>query len=438
MKKIGVIGLGYVGFPMLVALASLTKKNSNIFDVTGFENKDKEGIKKKNLILNNKMPISSNDLNLKKKFKKICNKNLIKINNDFKEIKNMDVIIVSINFDYKKKKIFKNLESLIKNIFSRVKKDSLIIIESTLIPGTCDKICLPIIKKILSKRKMSLNNVFFGYSYERVTPGENYLKSLMNTGRNYAGYNQAACKKIEFFFKKFFQKRNVRNFKFEKLIECETAKIIENSYRSLNIAFIHEWMEFSNSQKLNLNKILSSIRVRKTHSNIMRPGLGVVGYCLTKDPKFSIESSNKFFKGKFKFPLTKNSVVINKKLIEFSSNFIKSKVKELSKKKILFCGFSYKENVGDFRNSPTKALIKSLKIRKFSVYDPYLKNNNTLSELKIEKYDAIIFTVNHKEFRNFPFKKLKKKNMIFDLNNVINSKDIIKRDNFYSISNFNR
>ena len=107
MKKIGVIGLGYVGFPMLVALASLTKKNSNIFDVTGFENKDKEGIKKKNLILNNKMPISSNDLNLKKKFKKIFNKNLIKINNDLKEIKNMDVVIVSINFDYKKKKFLR-------------------------------------------------------------------------------------------------------------------------------------------------------------------------------------------------------------------------------------------------------------------------------------------------------------------------------------------
>ena len=438
MKKIGIIGLGYVGFPMLVAAASRKTSKGYIFKVSGFEQNNKQGLKIKDLIYSNKLPILSNDKDLEKQFNIIHKKKLIKIKNNFEDISLMDVIIISINFDYKKIQTFLNLKKLINQISKRVKKGSLIIIESTLIPGTCDNICVPIIKKRLSQRGMSIHDIFFGYSYERVTPGENYLKSILTTNRNYAGYNEKSAEKINLFFKKFFGKEKLNHFKFNKLIECETAKIIENSYRSLNIAFIHEWMEFSKIQKLDLQKILKSIRLRKTHSNIMNPGLGVGGYCLTKDPKFSYESSKKFLGGKIKFPLSINSVKINRKLITFSSNFIKSKIKNINKKKILFCGYAYKENIGDFRNSPSSLLIKDLKIKKFTILDPYIKNGLTIRNIEPKFYDLIIFTVNHNQFTKFPYSKLKKNNFIFDLNNVVHKENIKKRKNYYSISNFSK
>ena len=438
MKKIGVIGLGYVGFPMLVAAASRKTNKGYLFNVTGFEKNNKQGLAIKDLINSNKLPILSNDKNLKKQFNIIHKKKLFKIKNNFEDIALMDVIIISINFDYKKKQTFSNLKNLINQVSKKVKKGSLIIIESTLIPGTCDNICVPIIKKRLSDRGMSLNDIYFGYSYERVTPGENYLKSILTTSRNYAGYNENSANKINLFFNKFFGKEKLNHFRFKKLIECETAKIIENSYRSLNIAFIHEWMEFSKTQHLDLQRILKSIRLRHTHSNIMNPGLGVGGYCLTKDPKFSYESSKKFLGGKIKFPLSVSSVKINRKLITFSSKFIKSKMKNIKKKKILFCGYAYKEDVGDFRNSPTSLLIKDLKIEKFDILDPYINNGLTINSIKPKFYDLIIFTVNHKQFTRFPYTKLSKNNVIFDLNDVVQRKDIKNRKNYYSISNFSK
>ena len=100
-------------------------------------------------------------------------------------------------------------------------------------------------------------------------------------------------------------------------------KVIENSFRAMNIAFIDEWMKYSNKIDLNINLILESIRKKPTHKNIMSPGIGVGGYCLTKDPGFGRVSSKYIFKNNVKFPLSELTQKINLNMAKTSIEFIK-------------------------------------------------------------------------------------------------------------------
>ena len=109
---------------------------------------------------------------------------------------------MSISFDFKSKNSLENLKKLFFNIIKKIKKKTLIILVTTLPPGTCDKIIVPEIEKNLKKRKMRLNDIYFAYSYERVTPGENYYNSISNYYRVYAGVNDISSQKCKIFLNK--------------------------------------------------------------------------------------------------------------------------------------------------------------------------------------------------------------------------------------------
>ena len=291
-----------------------------------------------------------------------------------------------------------------------------------------EKIIYPLIKNNLKKRKINRNQFFFGYSFERVTPGKRYISSINNTHRAYAGINNNSSLKIKQFLSSFINTKKYQLTKFKKIEECELCKIIENSYRAVNIAFIDEWLKFSLHRKLNLNKILDTIRLRETHSNIMKTGLGVGGYCLTKDGNFAKYSSKIFDKETFNFPLTEMGLKINKKMVSNSIDLIKDKITRLNKKKILIFGYSYKEDIDDSRNSPSKILIKNLKnyVNKIEIVDPYFQDSIKLINKKkfLNKFDILIFCVRHSDFyKLINFKKLFNLNkIIFDLNHVIPKK----------------
>ena len=163
-----------------------------------------------------------------------------------------------------------------------------------------------------SKNILFGKDIYLGYSYERIMPGKDYMDSLVNNYRCYAGMNKTSGIKCRNFLKKFINFKKFPIYEFDNLLDCEAAKVLENSYRAVNIAFIDEWTKFSLKSKLNLNKIIDAIKYRPTHNNIMRPGLGVGGYCLTKDPNFINFSGKYFFKKKFNFPITDISMKINR------------------------------------------------------------------------------------------------------------------------------
>lgn len=415
--KVSVIGLGYVGIPMIVA--TLISKKSQ-FEVVGIERNNFKGKKIVSNLKKGIIPFKTNDKNLTNKFRKIFKSNFLSFSNNIIEISNSEIIIVSIGYDFSSTSNIKNLKKLFSEICEYKKKNSLIIIETTLPPGTCENI---LIKIMLASNKKK-EELRLAYSFERVTPGKDHLNSVVNSCRVYSGVNKISKKYCRNFFSKIINIKKFPLTELETITECEMTKIIENSYRSLNIAFIDEWTKFSLRNNLNLNSAIDSIKKRHTHQNIMRPGLGVGGYCLTKD-SLLMKHSNKILKQKNLFPLSFLALKINKKSIENSINFIKKNyLKSLVGKKILILGLTYKENVDDFRNSPSLELVK--KIRKYNckvtLSDVFVKNKNFINKFecisnpKFDKFDIVIFSISHDRYKNYSLKDFNKKTFFFDLN----------------------
>jgi len=442
-KIVSIIGLGFVGFPTACILANCKdKKHKDIFKVNGID-KNLDKVKKNILNFNSKSKGLSEDKKLNVIIKNVIKKNKISFSKKIENISNSNIVIVSVSFDFhqsKNLKKYQELKKLFREIGKNIKKNSLILIETTLPPGTCDNVIIPILKQSLKNRKMKLNDIYFSYSYERIMPGNGYMDSIINIHRCYAGMNKSSSLNCKNFLKKFINYKKFPLFGFNKLKDCEASKILENSYRAINIAFIDEWTRYANATNLNLNRIINAIKLRKTHNNIMRPGLGVGGYCLTKDPSF-VEFSSKFFlKSKINFPIINRAKKINKAMPQTSIEFIKSKVKRLEKKKVIILGAAYKNDVSDIRFSPSLDLIKYFKNKKisFEVHDPLVKNIidkdvniiNTLPRFK--NYDVILFCVNHSSYKRIKKENFSKNAIYFDLNQVLNNSQI----NFMNKNNF--
>lgn len=441
-QKIFIIGTGVIGFPMLVRCSDIKKKNEFIYDVYGYD-RDIEKIVRKSK--SGRFPFETNDNQIKKVFKNLYRKKRINFEKSFEKINKSEIIIISVGFDYESyENSKKNMIDLINKISSKVKKGTLILIETTLPPGFSDKIIIPIFKKNIKKNQLSMKDIFIGYSYERIMPGRAYYKSLINNDRSFSANSNLSKLKVKKFLNDVVSK-NVKLFELDNIIDCELGKIIENSYRALNIAFIDQWNKLSLQLGLNLEKILDSIRVRSSHSNIMRSGLGVGGYCLTKDPLFV--NKIKYFKKikKSKFPLNNLATKINKDMPKFSANFIKNKFKRFKNKKILIIGLSYIRDFGDTRYSQGVTLSNLLKKNnKITLYDNLIedyKNNYDLNKKNLfSEFDIVIFNNRNLQFNKIIKKKWNKKTSYFDVNNFFNSKETIyiktKDLKFYSNGNY--
>ncbi len=425
-KKITIIGLGHVGLPMMTILSNLKKNNKYLYDVDVIEKKNKEDLSITKEIKKDKYIFRTND----KKFSKLLKKSFqkkIKIRNDFINIKNSDIIIVSINFEISNDiKKYKPLKDLVVNIAKNIKKNALILFETTVPPGTSEKVLIPEIIKILKKRKLKISDINYAFSFERVMPGKNYLNSITSNFRCYSGFNESSKIKCKKFLSSFINTKKFPLTQLNTITECETAKILENSYRAINIAFIDEWTKYADRLKINLFDVINSIKKRPTHSNIMNPGLGVGGYCLTKDPLFAISSSKIFFKKKSSFPIIKKSISINKQMPNYALEYIKSICRITNKSKILILGVTYKEDVGDIRHSPSISLMKKLLrySRNIKYIDPFFsKKIYNCTSLKLQdnlkNFDLILLCTAHKQFKKLEANFFSKKTFIFDLNNVL-------------------
>ena len=439
-KNIYVVGLGFVGYPLFVYLVNRFKNSSHFNKIFAIEKKRKgfQKIKKK---IKKGIPLFySLDKKLNKLAKTKSTKSSIisdKINNQIS-----GVVLICVNFNNLSD--LKNLKNLVSKIAKVITEGSTLIIETTLIPGTCEKILYPIFKEELLKRKLDHKKVYFGYSYERVMPGKDYLNSIINNYKSISGINKNSLIEIDKFYKKFLNFKKYRITKFSKITECEAAKILENTYRAVNIALIDEWSKFAYKTGLNLNKIIDSIKVRSTHNNLMRPGIGVGGYCLTKDPKFSKISASKIFKVNNEFPITSESIRINKKMPLFTKKFILKKIKGQKTKKLLIVGYTYKNDVSDTRLSAVLSLRKNLNkhFKTITMLDPTIdKNFNVKLKEELKKNDVILFCIKHTNLKKLNFKNLNFKHKVFDLDYVLSLKQIkylkSQKVDFFQIGKFN-
>ena len=443
-------GLGFVGSAMAVAAANAFDScGEPYFNVTGVDLANNAGMDRIKKINEGKFPFETVDEKIITGTRDAVKRGNLSATTDDKVFCKADIILVSINMDIsytENKEVTVNFDSFKKAMHTlgeNVKEGVLIIIETTVPPGTCERIVKPIITEHIEKRGMNPEYIYIAHSYERVMPGANYLDSIINYWRVYSGTSEDAAKKCQIFLSKIINIKKYPLTRLKSTIASETAKVLENSYRAVNIAFMEEWGRFAEDTGIDFYEVIEAIRIRPTHSNMRQPGFGVGGYCLTKDPLFAKVAAKEIFGlTDHSFPYSSQAVDVNrvmplvtlKKIKDYFNGSIKGK-------RILLMGISYREDVGDTRYSPSEIFFREAQHEEAEVipHDPLIGYWEE-TELNITKdlpdpgeFDVIILSVPHKEYRAIDFTKwlrINKKILIFDANNVLseNQRNSIKKN----------
>ncbi len=408
--------MGYVGLPLANAF-------SKKFRVIGYD------VNKRRIIeLKKGIDTTGEVKNLQK------NKINLQFFSDIKYLKNCKIFIVTVPTPVKKNNQpdLSNLKNACKSLSSVISKKSIIVFESTVYPGCTEEYCMPIIKKF---SKLKYNKDFYlGYSPERINPGQS-KKKLENIIKITSGSTLGASNIIDNLYKKIIP---AGTYKASSIKIAEAAKVIENTQRDINIAFVNELSILFNKLGLETSEVLEAAGT-KWNFNKYYPGL-VGGHCIGVDPYYLA------FKAK-KLGLKSKIILAGRKLNNEMASYIFDKIinqidknkKKYSNSNILILGATFKENCGDFRNSKVFDIMKKLDKLKinYSVVDPYYSNNiNINSSFKKnfykfqhldKKFDIILISVGHQYFKKLGIKKLKSKlktkGKIFDL------KSIFKKNN---------
>lgn len=399
-KKFSVIGIGYVGLPLAVELS----KSNNVL---GFD------------INLNRIKYLKRGIDITNEFTKsqIRSKKKLKFSNNSKDLKNSDVFFITVPTPIKKNNQ-PDLSYLIeatKIVAKNLKRKSIIVYESTVYPGCTEEVCLPIIEKISN---LKINKDFFlAYSPERINPGKSKYK-LNNTIKVLGCSNSSTLS----YLKKIYKKISLGVHTVDDIKTAEAAKVIENTQRDLNIAFVNELSIIFKKMNLDINKVLLAAN---TKWNFIKfdPGL-VGGHCIGVDPYYLTYKSEKL---KYKPKV----ILAGRKINDHMSNYVGKNIIKLmkNKKKILILGAAFKENCNDLRNSKIFETIKFLEKKglKVYVYDPLVPKNLlkrkakfVVNELnKKNYYDAALISVKHDKFLKLGIKKirrnLKKRGLVIDL-----------------------
>jgi nucleotide sugar dehydrogenase len=286
----------------------------------------------------------------------------------------------------------------------------LVLVETTVPPGTCQKIVKPIIEGCLQSRKLPLDKIKIGHSYERVMPGPNYVDSIQNFYRVYSGVDDKSKAATEQFLKTVISTDQYPLTLLESTNATEMAKVLENSYRAMNIGFIVEWSRFAEEANVNLYEVVNAIRMRPTHKNMMLPGIGVGGYCLTKDPLLASWARQNLFDSPFGLTQSENGVRTNDQMPYYAFQYLKaSYARSLRGANVLLLGVSYLSDVGDTRYTPVETFYDCLTMEgaHVSLHDPYvgfwdekqLRVSNDLDGLLRTGYDVIVVSTGHSIYK---------------------------------------
>ena len=414
-NKIAIIGLGYVGLPLALAF-------SKKFKVLGFDvNEERVETLKNGLDLNKEFSHQS----LKK------NKNL-KFSNHKEDLNEQHIYIITAPTPLKKNNL-PDLNPLIKAtklVAKYMKKNSIVIIESTVYPGTTEEICIPIIEKY---SKLKLNKSFFcGYSPERINPGDK-KRTISNITKVVSASNKSTLKKITILYKSII-KAGV--YPTNSIKVAETAKVIENTQRDLNIAFVNELSFIFSKLNINTQEVLKAASTKWNFLNF-QPGL-VGGHCVSVDPYYLTYKSRKAgYNPKIILSGRKVNNAVSKFISDKTFKFMQKNSINIDKSKILIAGFTFKSDCSDIRNTKVLEIYKYLKkrVNKVDVYDPFVSKDYLFFKNRIHLnlnpkknyYDGVIVCVDHtifkrkgvKFFKNF----LKKNSFIFDVKNIFKKKD---------------
>jgi UDP-N-acetyl-D-glucosamine dehydrogenase len=329
------------------------------------------------------------------------------------------------------------LEATLRTIGSKIGPECLVLIETTVAPGTTEFVAWPILKKAFAKRGIDSEPVL-AHSYERVMPGKEYVKSIRDFWRVCAGCNQEARARVEKFLHEVLNTTDFPLTVMDRPIESETSKIVENSFRATTLAFLNEWSIFAERNGVDLIKVVDAIKMRPTHSNMIFPGPGIGGYCLPKDGGLGYWAYKHllgFQDADEVFKLTPTAIDINDTrglhVAELVRDALRNMGRYIAGAEVLICGASYRQDVGDTRYSGSEMVVRKLTEMgaEMRVHDPYVihwpelelqdsypapgqswgrffRNQDGLSEIRMQQdlataakgIEALILAVPHSEY----------------------------------------
>lgn len=338
-------GLGFVGSVMgLVVANALTEE----YAVIGIDLPTPGSYWKIRSINEGVFPVVASDPKIELYYKNALQKQNYYASFDAYAYSKADVIVVDINLDVQKKSAKnKDLEGYevdltpfrkaIEAIGAQCKEDALVLVETTVPPGTAQKIVRPLLEEALTKRGLPVDKIKVGHSYERVMPGPKYIDSIQNFYRVFAGTDEKSAVAVESFLRTVIRTDEYPLTRLGNTNATEMAKVLENSYRAMNIAFMVEWSRFAEEAGVDIYEVVNAIRMRPTHKNIMLPGLGVGGYCLTKDPLLASWARMNLFGSTEKLGQSEKGVHINDKMPVYAFDFLQAQYKDSLEGKKYYC-----------------------------------------------------------------------------------------------------
>ena len=395
INKIGIIGLGYVGLPLAIEFG---KKYQTIgYDIN---NERIKQLKK------------SIDYTGEIKKKEFIQSSKLSFTNNYEDLKKLNIFIIATPTPISKNNQpnLKKLKKACGYVGKLLKKNDLVIIESTLYPGATEEVCVPIFEKF---SKLKFNKDFFcGYSPERINPGESKYK-LKNICKITSGSNKKIAQKVDNLYSKIISAGTI---KVSSIKIAEAAKVIENCQRDLNVAFVNELSILFDKIKIDTHEVLEAASTKWNFINF-KPGL-VGGHCIGVDPYYLT------YKAKT-IGYHPNIILSGRKINEGMGKFIADKTINKMKKsginpkqaRIGIFGITFKENCSDMRNTKVPDIINNLLDYgcKIDVTDPYANKQDAkkyydielINENKMSLYDTLIVTTAHNSYKKMGIKKWK-------------------------------
>ncbi len=441
-----VMGVGFVGAAMATVVADTEDENGEPTKfVIGMQRPSTRSYWKIPLLNRGLAPVKSEDPELEPMISRCVNeKKTLTATFSYDALTLADVVVSDVQCDYLKEALgdvqngqtdMAALESSLEIIAEHIDPETLVLIETTVAPGTTEQVAYPIMRKVFRKRGIQ-SDPLLAHSFERVMPGKQYVASIRDFWRVCSGINEKATRRVVKFLNEVINTEEYPLTVLDRPIESETAKIVENSFRATILAFLDEWSLFAERNGVDLIKVIEAISVRPTHSNIIFPGPGIGGYCLPKDGGLGMWAYHHIhgFEDDI-FKITPLAIDINDTralhVAQLTRDAMRNMSRPLAAAEILVLGASYREDVGDTRNSGSELVVRRLTEMgaELRAHDPYVqhwwefekqdeypsrthslkrffRNQDKLVDLRIERdlkaalrgADAVIFAVRHQPY----------------------------------------
>ncbi|OIN95830.1 MAG: GDP-mannose dehydrogenase [Deltaproteobacteria bacterium CG1_02_45_11] len=387
-----VMGLGFVGAVMAGVVADAVDKKTgkpNKF-VVGMQRPSARSFWKIPLLNRGISPVQAEDQEVAPLIERCVNqKKTLTASFTYDALKLADILVVDIQCDFLKEELgnlksghadISALEESFRIIGEKIDPDCLVLIETTVPPGTTEYVAYPLIKKSFKKRKLD-KEPLLAHSFERVMPGRNYVSSVRDFWRVCSGINKESKEAVTKFLSEVLNVEQYPLTVLDRPIESETCKIVENSYRATILAFLDEWSLFSETNGVDLIKVINAIKVRPTHNNIIFPGPGIGGYCLPKDGALGLWAYKHLlgFENDI-FRITPAAININDTRALRPAQLVRDALRNMgyivAACQIAILGVSYREGLGDTRYSGSEILVRKLVEMGADVkaHDPYVQH----------------------------------------------------------------